>query len=222
VIIAPKREPIQVIGLENKQKSRIFEGCRSNMIKNDTAVAHCPEGNRIPWEREDCIRWVKWRIRELTIENGKYVDERGRWLLEEKAANGRKFTPGDKVADYAVWLLKVRDNLSWHQIAYRFYPSATEQDVEKYELRVRRICDRVQREHPGSKAFKAPRLSRDDRLLLQAVASGVIPVYVSAAPAVEISKGMPGFNADPDVKLRSDSISSTFSTVSTVSRKRGK
>ncbi len=87
------------------------------------------------------------------------------------------------MADYAVWLLKVRDDLSWHQSAYRFFPTATEEDIEKYELRVRRVYDRVERNHPGSKKFKPPRLSERDKLLLQVVMLGVIPVYVSATSA---------------------------------------
>jgi hypothetical protein len=157
------------------------------MVKNDTVETPCVAGNRIPWKREDCIRWVEWRVGELTVERGKYVDERGRWLLEENAAGGRKLAPGDKVADYAVWLLKVRDGLSWHQIAYRFFPSATEEDIDKYELRVRRIYNRIERNHPGSKTFKPPRLSERDKLLLQAVMLGVIPVYVSATPAAPSS-----------------------------------
>jgi len=153
------------------------------MVKNDRVETPCVAVNRIPWKREDCIRWVEWRIGELTVQRGKYVDERGRWLLEEKAVGGRKLAPGDKVADYAVWLLKVRDNLSWHQISYRFFPFATEEDIGKYELRVRRMYGRVERNHPGSKRFKPPRLSKDDKLLLQAVMLGVIPVYVSATSA---------------------------------------
>lgn len=152
------------------------------MVKNDIAGSQSSEGNAISWDREDCIRWVEWRIRELTIESGKYIDERGELLLEEKAANGRKFKLGDKVADYAVWLLKVRDNLSWHQLAYRFFPSATEGDIEKYELRIRRIYDRVERNHPGSKKYVPQRLSKDEKLLLQAAMLGVIPAYMSDSP----------------------------------------
>jgi len=55
------------------------------MIENDTAEAHVSSVSRIPWPPEDRIRWVEWRIRELTIRRGKYVDDRGRWLLEEQA-----------------------------------------------------------------------------------------------------------------------------------------
>jgi hypothetical protein len=153
------------------------------MPENDIVETQIPARNLLPWERDDCIRWVEWRIRELTVRGGEYVDERGRWLLEEKAAGGRKLSPGDKVADYAVWLLKVRDKLSWHQIGYRFFPSATEENIGKYELRVRRIYDRVEKNHPGSKTFKPQRLSKVDNLLLQAVMLGVIPVYVSDTPA---------------------------------------
>jgi hypothetical protein len=153
------------------------------MIKNDTAGTPNVGENRIPWPQEDRIRWVEWRIRRLTIERGKYVDERGRWLLEEKAAGGRKLTPGDEVADYAVWLLKERDGLSWHQIAYRFFPYATEQDIETFESRVRRIHERVESSNPGSKKFKPPRLSEYDKLLMRAVILGAIPVYVSGTPS---------------------------------------
>ncbi len=93
---------------------------KSNIVEGPIEAAEWQSS----WPPEDCIRWVEWRIRELTIKSGQYIDERGKWLLEEKAAGGRRLAPGDKVADYAVWLLKVRDKLSWHQIAYRFFPFA--------------------------------------------------------------------------------------------------
>jgi hypothetical protein len=94
------------------------------MSKNDTVEGD--QARRTPWPQEDRIRWIEWRVRERTIQNGKYTDERAKWLLEEKEAGGRKFTLRDEVADYAVWLLHVRDGLSWHQIAYRFFAKATE------------------------------------------------------------------------------------------------
>ena len=153
------------------------------MDKNNTAKAQSSNPDRIPWPLDDCIRWIEWRVRELTIKNGQYVDERGKWLLEEKGAGGRKFRPGDQVADYAVWLLKLRDGLSWHQIAYRFFPSATEKDIEKYESKVRRIYSRVDRGHPGSSKFEPPQLSEYDKIVLQAIMSGVIPIYLSHPPA---------------------------------------
>ena len=136
----------------------------------------------MPWPEDDRIRWIEWRVRELTIQRGQYIDARGKWILEEKGAAGRKFTLGDEVSDYAVWILKIRDGLSWHQIAYRFYPSATEREIEKYELRVRRAYDRVERNHPGSAKYLLPRLHKDTRLLLQAVMLGAIPIYISAEP----------------------------------------
>ena len=144
-------------------------GCRPEKAKNDTE-------ERLPWPKEDRIRWIEWRIRELTIQNGKYVDERGKWLLEEKAAGGRALALGDKVADYAIWLLKERDGLSWHQIAYRFFPTATEDEIETFESRVRRIYNRVERNHPGSKRFNPKPLSREDKLLLQAVIHGAVVI----------------------------------------------
>jgi hypothetical protein len=126
------------------------------------------------WPKEDKIRWIEWRIRELTVQEGKYVDQRGKWLLEEKAAGDRKLALGDKVAEYAVWLLKERDGLSWHQIAHRFFPGATEEEIETFESRVRRVYARVERNHPGSKQFKQRPLSKEDRLLLQVVSHGAI------------------------------------------------
>lgn len=142
-------------------------GCRPAKAKNDTVPTFV-------WPKEDKIRWIEWRIRELTVQEGKYVDQRGKWLLEEKAAGDRKLTLGDKVADYAVWLLKERDGLSWHQIAHRFFPGATDEEIETFESRVRRVYGRVDRNHPGSKQFKPRELSKDDRLLLQAVIHGAI------------------------------------------------
>jgi hypothetical protein len=151
------------------EKQTNLGGCRTEEAKNDTVP-------RLAWPKEDQIRWVEWRIREQTIQEGKYVDERGKWLLEEGAAGGRKFALEDNIADYAVWLLKERDGLSWHQIAYRFFPAATEEGIETFESRVRRAYDRVERNHPGSKNFKPRPLSKEDKLLLQAVIHGAIPI----------------------------------------------
>jgi hypothetical protein len=66
--------------------------------------------------------------------------------------------------------------LSWHQLAYRFFPSAAEMDIEKYESQVRRMYNRVAKKLPGSVLFKPPRLSKYDRIVLQAVMIGIIPV----------------------------------------------
>jgi len=104
------------------------------------------------------------------------------------------------VTDYSVWLLKERDGLSWHQIAYRFFPSATEEDIEIYESRVRRMHGRVERNHPGSNAFKLRPLSQQDKLLLRAVMLGVTPFYISAPPA-ENSSDSAIVNCSGDVSL---------------------
>jgi hypothetical protein len=149
------------------------------MNKNDTAKDGPEVPKRLGWSEDQRISWVEWRVRELTIRSGKYIDERGRWLFEEKAAGGRKFNLGDQVADYAVWLLHVRDDQSWHQLAYRFFPNATEEDVDKYEQRLRRVYRRIERQHPGTHAYKPPRLSERDTVVLQAIYAGVIPIYVT-------------------------------------------
>lgn len=148
------------------------------MLKNDTVEGNL-KANRVSWPWEDRIRWVEWRVRELTIENGNYVDERGKWLLEGVAAGGRKFLIHDAVAEYAVWLLKARDGLSWHQIAYRLFPSANEQTVEKLELRIRRIFRRVEKKHPGSNCYEPSRFSKEEIFLLEAVMCGAVPIYIS-------------------------------------------
>lgn len=150
--------------------------------KFDTEAGQSALRDSIGWPLDDRIRWVEWRVRELTIKDGHYTNERGRWLLEEKAAGGNRFVLGDEIADYAVWLLKVRDTLSWHQIAYRFFPGATEAEIEKYESKVRRAYTRVEKHHPGSEAYVPEKLSEHDEVLLQAVMLGVIPVYVSNSP----------------------------------------
>jgi hypothetical protein len=152
------------------------------MTKNDIVNEQDKPTTSTPWPKDDCVRWIEWRVRELTIENANYIDERGKFLLEEKAGGGRRFTPGDAVADYAVWLLKARDGLSWHQIAYRFFPSATEEGIGKYELRIRRAYGRVERSHPGSAAFEPSPLSISDKVLLQAVMMGLVPIAVSSVP----------------------------------------
>ena len=148
------------------------------MTKDNTAGVPFAGADRISWGLEDRIRWVEWRIRELTISQGKYVDERGRWLLEEKAVGGRKLEPGDQLADYAAWILHARGDLSWHQLAYRFFPFATEEHIEGYKSKVRRMSERVERKHPGSKLFRPSPLSREDKHLLNAVMLGVVPVYL--------------------------------------------
>ena len=155
------------------EKSENQAGCRPETEVSDTVGT-----DSTGWPREDRIRYVEWRVRELTITGGRYTDERGRWLLEEKAAGGRKFIwrDGDEVTDYAVWLLKYRDDLSWHQLAYRFFPTATEDHIEGQESKLRRAYNRVERK------FKPARLSKDDTLLLRAVMLGAIPVPVGTAP----------------------------------------
>jgi hypothetical protein len=148
------------------------------MNRNDTAKVESDDPKRMAWSVAHRISWVEWRVRERTIKRGEYVDERGRWLLEAKMAGGRKFNLGDEVAEYAVWLFKVRDGLSWHQIAYRFFPTATETEIERYESRIRRVFQRVERRHPGSGHYRPPRLSAQERLILECVRYGVVPVYL--------------------------------------------
>jgi hypothetical protein len=168
------RRTARIMLPQKREKQVDLVGCRPEEAQNDTVPT-------LAWPKEDRIRWVEWRIRELTIQEGKYKDQRGKWLLEEKGAGGRKLALGDEVADYAVWLLKERDGLSWHQIAYRFFPAATEEDIETFESKVRRVLGRVERNHPGSEGFKPRPLSKEDKLLLQAVCHGVILVPFSAA-----------------------------------------
>lgn len=151
------------------------------MNENDTVRANSEPRRREPWPLDDCIRWIEWRVRELTIKSGVYFDERGRWLIEQTAMGGRKLALGDEVADYAVWLLKARDGLSWHQIAYRFFPTANETEIEKCESRVRRAYARVEKHHPGSEAYVPEKRSERDEMLLDAVMIGVIPIYVSSS-----------------------------------------
>jgi hypothetical protein len=164
------------------RKAMFLGGCRVKTTKSDTAGGRSLKERRVAWPQEDRIRWIEWRVRELTIKNGQYIDERGKWLLEQKAAGGRRFVLGDKIADYVVWLLKVRDGLSWHQIAYRFFPGATEDEIEKFESKVRRAYARVERSHPGSEAYVPEELFERDEILLEAVMLGVIPVCVSGGP----------------------------------------
>jgi hypothetical protein len=174
-MMALTRRAVRAMLPNRWEKQTNLGGCRPEEGKNDTVPTFA-------WPKEDRITWVEWRIRERTIREGKYVDQRGKWLLEEKAAGGRKLAPGDEVADYGIWLLKDRDGLSWHQIAYRFFPAATEEEIETFESRVRRAYDRVERSHPGSKNFKPGRLSEEDKLLLQAVSHGAILIPSSAGP----------------------------------------
>lgn len=148
------------------------------MTQNNTVETSNSAVNRTEWPVEDCIRWVEWRVRELTIREGKYVDDRGKWLLEEKRGGGRRLVPGDMVADYAVWLLHVRDDASWHQLAHQFFPFATEAHIEAYESKLRRTFRKVERMHPGRKSFRPSPLSKEEKLLLDAVKLGAIPIYL--------------------------------------------
>jgi hypothetical protein len=151
------------------EKNENQTGCRPEIPHSDTV-----ETATIPWPKEDRIRWVEWRVSELTVRAGQYFDERGRWLLEQKGAGGRKLRWGDEdeVTDYAVWLLKYRDELSWHQLAYRFFPTATEDHIEGQESKLRRAYNRVERK------FKPARLSKNEKLILQAVMLGAVPLPI--------------------------------------------
>lgn len=152
-------------GPQKPPKDGFSGACRHEEAKSDT-VNH-------RWPREDRIRWVEWRVAELTVELGKYTDERGRLLLDRKSPLGHKLPWGDKLADYAVWLFKERDGLSWHRIAYLFFPSATEASIETFESKVRRAYARVERSHPGSKFYKPKPFSKEDMLLLRAAMFGL-------------------------------------------------
>jgi hypothetical protein len=118
---------------------------------------------------EDRRRYVEWEVRRLTIKNGEYTDERGKWLLEGKSLKP-EWKEGDELTDFAVWLLKERGK-SWHQIPHYFVfsPPANEENIETYESRARRAYDRVERRHPGSKSFKSVPLTEAAQAVLLGV-----------------------------------------------------
>src|SRR5260370_25686426 len=144
------------------------------MTKSDTVRKALRPKNAFPWGREDCIRWIEWRTRELTVKDGKYTDERALWLLEKKAADGRHVGFGDALADYAIWLLKVRDGLTRHQIVYQCFPKADERIIETLESRVRRRFMKVERNHPGSAHFVPHRLTKQEKFMLEIAMTGVM------------------------------------------------
>ncbi len=126
------------------------------MHKNDTPEnAPNDAPNCHPWPKVDRIRWVEWRVRRLTIYDGRYIDDRGRLLLEERRkelklkltfrvkSNARP----DQVAYYAVWLFyeigkEEKKNLSWGKISRALFGDAT----EAFRLRARRMHKQVERE----------------------------------------------------------------------------
>jgi hypothetical protein len=128
------------------------------------------------WSEADRIRWIQYRIWDVAVKNGKYTDDRARWIIEKKAAGGRQVGFGDAVSDYAIWLLKVRDKLSWHQIAYRCFREANEANIETLESRVRRKFNSVERRHPGSASFVPRRLTKKEKLVLEILTSGVMSI----------------------------------------------
>jgi hypothetical protein len=121
------------------------------------------------------LSFSEYRIWEISVKNGNYTDERARWIVEKKAAAGRQIGFGDPLADYAIWLLKVRDGLSWHQIAYRCFPKASERIIETLESRLRRRFNKVERNHPGSENFVPRKLTKHEKLILEILTIGVMP-----------------------------------------------
>jgi hypothetical protein len=47
-----------------REKRTNLGGCRPAKAKNDTVPTFA-------WPKEDKIRWIEWRIRELTVQEGK-------------------------------------------------------------------------------------------------------------------------------------------------------
>ncbi len=83
------------------------------------------------WEREHLIRWIETRVLRCIAD----VPEEGR----------------PERIDLEVWLAKVRDRLSWQQIALKFFTSKNAASL----MKARRAYARVQRSHPG--VTKKPR-----------------------------------------------------------------
>ena len=83
------------------------------------------------WSREHLIRWVDTRVQRCIAG----VSEQGR----------------PERVDLEIWLAKVRDGLSWQQIALKFFTSKDAASMSK----ARRAYERVRRSHPG--VVKKPR-----------------------------------------------------------------
>jgi hypothetical protein len=63
------------------------------------------------------------------IDFGSTIDFFSRRLVLQ--VKGQKIVTELVTDGTVVWLLEVRDGLSWHQIAYRFFTSANEESIEK-------------------------------------------------------------------------------------------
>jgi hypothetical protein len=88
----------------------------------------------LAWEKQHLINWIETRV----IRGIGGVPEAGR----------------PERIDLEIWLAKVRDGLSWQQIALKFFTSKNSASLSK----ARRAYERVQRSHPGvkQKARKRP------------------------------------------------------------------
>jgi hypothetical protein len=71
-----------------------------HMVKKNAAETQEVEVSRIQWKREDCIRWIKLRIRELSKERENYAYEHGKKQLRERTAASREFVPRGVVVDH--------------------------------------------------------------------------------------------------------------------------
>lgn len=107
-------------------------------------------------------------MRELSIESGKVIDQRGAELIGEAAKTVGRYNWGDTIADCGVWLLKERDDWSWREIAIKFFGSAD----NKYVMRVRLAHGRIEREYFSTENLHKKPRSKSNETYAQGVLDG--------------------------------------------------
>jgi hypothetical protein len=86
----------------------------------------------VPWPKEDEIRWVEWRIREREgIESGRRSPD---WGMQGHCS----------LQDYKVWILHVRDGVSFQKIGDELF--LVDADPENRKMKAYRAYKSVEAE----------------------------------------------------------------------------
>jgi hypothetical protein len=96
---------------------------------------------RLTWPKEDCIRWVEWRLNE--------------WNSVESERRPREFTRTlPAKLDLYVYLAKERDQLSWQQVAIKYFPELLKRSKAAAISAARRAHERIEQAiAPSEKEF---------------------------------------------------------------------
>jgi hypothetical protein len=107
---------------------------------------------RHPWPRKDRVNWIALRLAETEILISRCEVKTKKGRAEKERLEQLRW-------DCETWMLKVRHGQSWAEIVQTrakqlHIPDYQLPDVgEAMELRARRACERVDREHPGSDGY---------------------------------------------------------------------